>query len=173
MSDYISDPPMDLNKVTDGGRFQAFFSLLRDRARELQPDFPFVKDDAFDWLWAITSGYEGTELANEDCHLYIGQLREALNRLIAVRETQRKRESEEFHLSAPSFMTIWDEADKQAQEVYNITRWTNLHDKHKLLVRAAESVLGDPANVKQRDNMRAVLDNQPLPHPHLLPPRKS
>lgn len=49
------------------GRIDSFIQLLQERARELSPDYPFSQTaDAFDYLWAITSTQEGTEMARKE-----------------------------------------------------------------------------------------------------------
>lgn len=51
------------------GRPEVFHQHLKERAMELEPDYPYTeKSDPFDWLWALTSSLEGTRLANDDVH---------------------------------------------------------------------------------------------------------
>lgn len=57
-----SDTELMVMAMTDG-RPKSFFDHLKERAQELAPDYPFTKEDAFEWLWAITSSLEGTDLA--------------------------------------------------------------------------------------------------------------
>ena len=51
-------------------------TLLREKSREIAPDYPSIQNDLEPWehLWAITSSYEGTSQANEDCHQFIRYL---------------------------------------------------------------------------------------------------
>lgn len=57
-------------------RLGAFLGLLRERAKELCPDYPFQdSDDAFTYLWALTASLTGTVSACEDLHKIISYLR--------------------------------------------------------------------------------------------------
>lgn len=59
---------------------EQFLSLLRERSRELCPDYPNIQKDLEPWehLRALTASLEGTILANEDCHKFINHLRSKL-----------------------------------------------------------------------------------------------
>lgn len=59
---------------------QEFLQQLREESRKIAPDYPNISQDLspYEHLWAITSSYEGTKLANEDCHRYIRFLLEQL-----------------------------------------------------------------------------------------------
>ena len=47
--------------------------LLREKSREIASDYPNIDKDLEPWehLWAISSSYEGTKLANDDLHEFI------------------------------------------------------------------------------------------------------
>jgi hypothetical protein len=73
--------------VSNGSKVNAFFDYrpkafvqhLERCAKRLCPDYPWSdKDDAFDYLWALTSSIEGTNAANKDCHGFIEVLRKRL-----------------------------------------------------------------------------------------------
>lgn len=52
---------------------------IKEKAVQIAPDYPEVgKLSPYEHLYAITSSYEGTDLANKDCHLLIDHLRERL-----------------------------------------------------------------------------------------------
>jgi len=72
-----SDQLKMIYEVTDG-RPATFLQHLRARAKELAPDYPWSKDDAFEWLWAITATLEGCEMANNDLHARVKELEEKL-----------------------------------------------------------------------------------------------
>lgn len=57
-----------------------FFRFLHDKAKEISPDYPGIESsyDPYDQLWAITSSYEGTAAANDECHKLIDVMREKL-----------------------------------------------------------------------------------------------
>lgn len=54
---------------------------LRTKSREISPDYPNIQSDLQPWehLWAITSAYEGTNLANEDMHKFCNYLMKKIN----------------------------------------------------------------------------------------------
>ncbi len=54
-----------IDSLTDN-RPLIFLTHLKLQAKTLVPDYPWDKDDAFEWLWALTSSLEGTRLANDD-----------------------------------------------------------------------------------------------------------
>ncbi len=56
---------------------------LKLLAEKIAPDYPNIKTvGPFELLWAIESAYEGTELANKDCHEYIKKLSKCLFDLV-------------------------------------------------------------------------------------------
>jgi hypothetical protein len=71
--------------LTDS-RPKAFFDLLEERAKELAYDYPFTQNDAFEYLWALTSSLEGTTLACEDWYKRWMQLMSAMDRLMKSAE---------------------------------------------------------------------------------------
>lgn len=64
--------PADHNQLT---------KLLRERARELCPDYPGIEtcEEPFTHLWALTSSLEGTVLACGDLHQRIAELERQLS----------------------------------------------------------------------------------------------
>lgn len=62
-----------LKEMTDG-RPLPFLELLEQRAKEINPDYPYEGTTAFDWLWSISCAYTGTHQANQDCHAFIKHL---------------------------------------------------------------------------------------------------
>lgn len=47
-------------------RPDVFISHMEARTKELVPNYPYSKNDAFEWLWALTSSLEGARLACGD-----------------------------------------------------------------------------------------------------------
>ncbi len=63
---------LDEIKEMYNGRPEGFRDHLRQRSKELCPDYPWSEEpDPFECLYAITSSIEGTNMANEDCHKLI------------------------------------------------------------------------------------------------------
>ena len=55
-------------------------AAIKEKAIKIAADYPNITD--CDWreqLWAISSSYEGTCMANDDCHKFIELLRQKLN----------------------------------------------------------------------------------------------
>jgi hypothetical protein len=89
-----SDPVQAARAAADpfDGRPDSFASLLRERAHELVPDYPFMADEnAFEWLWAITSALEGTDKACGDWAEHCQKLEADVADL--TRERDRLRQS--------------------------------------------------------------------------------
>lgn len=52
---------------------------IKEKAVKIAPDYPNVANcEPWEHLWAIDSSYEGTSLANDDCHELIDILRQKL-----------------------------------------------------------------------------------------------
>ena len=56
-----------------------FIKHLEQRAKELAPDYPYLQNDEYEYLWALTSSLEGTRAANKDLHKAIKFLLERSN----------------------------------------------------------------------------------------------
>lgn len=82
-----------INKVTDN-RPISFFELLKERAYELCPDYPFTKNDAFEWLWALTSSLQGAEQACDEWADYCLRIKQAAMGLAAEFDHRLKRTME-------------------------------------------------------------------------------
>lgn len=55
------------------------WAAIKEKAVKIAPDYPNVANcDPWEHLWAIDSSYEGTSLANDDCHELIDILRQKL-----------------------------------------------------------------------------------------------
>lgn len=78
------------------GRPIDFFNLLKERAKELVPDYPFGEreNDAFEQLWALTSSLEGTGKACDDLHETIKGMRSPIHSKSVSEVQQAKAWSE-------------------------------------------------------------------------------
>jgi hypothetical protein len=107
-----------LRVVTDD-RPDAFFQLLKKRAHELCPDYPFSeKDDAFTWLWALTSSLEGVGLACDDWCENWKRLVEAVKGLLAANELMmgewfnvQRRDAVRSQMSVVETALKWQRSD--------------------------------------------------------------
>jgi len=135
----------DIHKVTDN-RPEAFFELLKERAHELCPDYPFVQEDAFEWLWAITSSLEGTNMACDDWYEHYQKLKDAIEDKLAFSEDRRVDGWLQEALQ-------WKMPDRPVVEQRD-----DFHQQLLELKKAAELAMGDWANVKSRDRLREVLN---------------
>lgn len=90
---------------------------IKEKAVKIAPDYPNIATcEPWEHLWAIESSYEGTSLANDDCHEFIDMLRqrlgmtkeEAVDLWISHRnqkeEAQRKEQSFETFLKKEWFV---------------------------------------------------------------------
>jgi hypothetical protein len=61
--------------------YQEIKHALKERARELCPDYPNVDRELgeHEYLWAITTSLEGTRAANDDLHELIAELQRCHN----------------------------------------------------------------------------------------------
>jgi hypothetical protein len=73
-----------------------FENFVREKSREIAPDYPGIEKDLEIWehFWAITSSYEGTEMANKDLHNFISFLLNQLGwtNLHAIQEWEKYKE---------------------------------------------------------------------------------
>lgn len=72
--------------------YSELIAFIREKSRIIAPDFPRINEDLeiSEHLWAITSSYEGTELANSDLHKFV-------NWLIEKFDCNREDVVNEFH----------------------------------------------------------------------------
>jgi DNA-directed RNA polymerase beta subunit len=70
------------------GRQDAFLELLERRSKVLAPEYPRQHNDAWEWLWSITSTLEGTNLANGDLAQQVADLTRQLEEARAERDKQ-------------------------------------------------------------------------------------
>ena len=69
MERFIQDKLKEEREIKIEGK--DFFEFLRTRVKTLVPNYPYIRETAYEYLWALTTALEGTNRANADLHALI------------------------------------------------------------------------------------------------------